>query len=420
MPSSFTKQEIVAFEDTIAGFDDMLVVGKAAEVYTPEGPEAMARAGDRFWLPAPMIGSTYDGFDQTSNFGSLTETQVEVSIGYHKVDPRKFSAKEARSERSLRNWMDAAKQKLASDINFSLTQIVSMQAANFIKRTGAPAGWDDLALAKATLSERGVSTADSNFFAAPREANAMAKELASRATDNSRDASAYEKAKLADIAGFGVYENPTPVTLAAAGGGATTVNGANQYYTPKATVSDGVGGQVNVDNRYSDLVVTAANYANIKAGDAFTITGVNSVHMITKQDTGQLQTFRVIGKPTANTIRVTPAIISGGGATRAETEYKNVTATPANGATVTWLNTTAGTVNPFFKRESLLLIPGSYAVDPGDGWDVQRYTTDLGIGITLVRQGEIDDLSVKLRMEVDYGGALINPMMAGVEMFNQA
>jgi hypothetical protein len=31
----------------------------------------------------------------------------------------------------------------------------------------------------------------------------------------------------------------------------------------------------------------------VKVGDAFTIAGVNAVHHITKQDTGQLKTFRI-------------------------------------------------------------------------------------------------------------------------------
>jgi hypothetical protein len=71
-------------------------------------------------------------------------------------------------------------------------------------------------------------------------------------------------------------------------------------------------------------------------------------------------------------------------------------------------------------RDSLLLIPGSYALDPEDGWQVMRARTELGIGITYTRQGEINDLSVKARWDVDFGTALTAPQLAGVEMFNQA
>lgn len=420
MPSSFTKQEQVMFDDLIEGFDDLLVTAKLATRYDVPSPQEMVRARDQFWIPAPMIGSTFDGFDQTSNFGDLTETQIPVSIGYHKVDPRKFSAKDMRNEQALRAWGKAAKQKLASDVNYALAQTVSLQGAVVVKRTVAPTGYDDVALADAALTEVGVTTADRKMLLAPRVYNAMAGDLAKRATDNRRDMDAYSRAMIGDIAGFDTFKNDTPITLTAATGGATTVNGADQYYTPKATVTDSLGVDVNVDNRYSDIVITAATYANIKAGDAFTIAGVNSVHMITKQDTGQLQTFRVIGKPAANTIRVAPAIISNGGGTRAEAEYRNVTATPANGAALTWLNTTTAATNPFWVKDSLLLLPGSYSVDPEDGWQVMRATTDAGIAITYTRQGEINDLSVKARFELDFGTSLTTPQMAGVELFNQA
>ena len=141
--------------------------------------------------------------------------------------------------------------------------------------------------------------------------------------------------------------------------------------------------------------------------------------MITKADTGVLQTFRVVAKPSAGVITIYPAIISAQGATTAEKEYKNVSATPADGAAFTWLNTATAPMNPFFVRGALLLVPGSFVVDPEDGWNVMRATTDLGIGITYARQGEINDLSIKARWDIDFGTALTNPQMAGVQLFSQ-
>jgi hypothetical protein len=421
MANNFTKQEQIMFDDMVAGFDDALIIGKLATLYNSGlSGEEMERARDQFWIPAPLIGSSFNGFDQTSNFGDLTETEVPVSIGYHKSDPRKLSAKNLRNESVLRQWGKAARQKLASDVNYALFQTVALQGSVVVKRTVAATGYDDVSLADAALTETGVPLADRAFVASPRTANLMAGDLAKRGTFNGAVQNAYERATLGiDVAGFDVYKNDQSLSLGAATGGATTVNGANQYYVPKATTLDNLGVDTNVDNRYSDLVITATTYANIKAGDAFTMTGVNSVHMISKQDTGQLQTFRVIGKPAANTIRVAPAIISAQGATRAEVEYQNVTATPANGATITWLNTVTAPLNPFFVRDALLLIPGSFAVDPEDGWQVMRARTDLGIGITYVRQGEINDLSVKARFDVDFGTSLTQPQLAGVELFNQ-
>lgn len=422
MPNQFTKQEKVMFDEVIEGFDDLLVIGKSAEVYNELSPEMQARGSDRFWIPAPMISASFDGFDQTSNFGDTTELAVPVSIGYHKVVPVKYSSKDLRFDTALRRKGESAKQKLASDVNLALFNTVALQGSVFVKRTVAPTGFDDVALADAALTEIGVPLANRKMFLAPRVANAMAGNLASRSEDTVRSRTAYEQALIrSDVAGFEVFKNDQSIRLGAATGGATTINGANQRTVPKATVTtSGTGSTENQDNRYTDLTITAATYANIKVGDAFTIAGVNSLHMITKQDTGQLKTFRVVGKPSANVIRVYPAIIDAAEGSRSSQEYANVSATPANGAAITWLNTTTAELNPFFVKDNLLLIPGSYVVDPQDGWQVMRATTPLGIAITYTRQGEINDLSVKARWEVDFGTSLLNPEMAGNVAFGQA
>jgi hypothetical protein len=419
MPNNFTRQEQVIFDEMIEGFEADMAIAAAARTFQPLNPEEQARAGDRMWVPMPQIAASYDGFDQTSNFGDLTELAVPVDIAFHKVVPQKFSSKELRVESALRNRATAARQKLTSDVNLAVFDTVALQGSVFVKRTVAPTGFDDIALADSAFSEIGVPMGDRVFGLAPRVANSMAGNLASRASGSKRDEDAYAKAVIdSDIAGFEVFKNSQSRRLAAATGGVTTVNGASQFHEPVAQVP---GTVVNQDNRYSNLTVTAANYAGIKVGDAFTIAGVNSINMVTKDDTGQLQTFRVVGKPSANVIQIAPALISNGGSTRAGTEYKNVTATPANGAAITWLNTTTAELNPFFVRGALLLVPGSYAVDPADGWQVMRARTPtLGIGITYTRQGEINDLSVKARWELDFGTSLLNPQMAGTMAFGQA
>jgi hypothetical protein len=420
MANQFTKEVRIMFDDMLEGFDDALTTAKLARKFRPASDVEMQRIGDQVWIPAPNIAASYDGFDQTSNFQDFTDMVVPVSIGYHKSSNGKMSAKDLRDPVQLANYAKAAKQKLSSDINLALFNTVALQGSQVVKRTTAPTGFDDIAAADAQLTEQGVSTMDRAMLLSPRSYNAMASNLAKPQTSGLRETmTAFQKSYLGDVAGFETYKNDQSFRLAAAGGGATTVNGANQYWVPKATSVAATGETANVDNRYSSLAVTAANYANIKPGDAFTITGVNAVHMITKQDTGQLQTFRVIGKPAAGVILVAPAIISGGGATKAELEYKNVSATPANGATLTWLNTVTADVNPFFVKDNLLLIPGSFTVKSEDGWKSMTATTDLGIAITYVEQGNINDLSVKFRWDIDFGTALLNPQMAGIIEFNQ-
>lgn len=420
MANQFSREVRVMYDEMIEGFDDALVLGALAHKFRPPSPQDMQRMGDEMWLPVPPIAASYDGFDQTANFGDMADQAVRISIGYHKSANGKMSSKDMRDPTRLAGYAKAAKQKLSSDINLALYNTVSLQGSQFVKRTTAPTGFDDVAMADAQMTEQGISTADRKFLLSPRSYNGMASNLAKPQTSGlPQTMTAFQKAYLGPVAGFDTYKNDQSQRLAAALGGATTVNGAGQYWVPRATNLNADGSTSNVDNRYSTLAVTAANYAGIKAGDAFTIAGVNAVHMITKQDTGQLQTFRVIGKPSANTLLVAPAIISGGGATKPELEYKNVTATPASGAAITWLNTVSAETNPFWQGDNLLLIPGSFAVDPDDGWRVLRATTDLGIAITYVERGDINDLSVKYRWDIDFGTALLNPAMAGTVAFNQ-
>lgn len=420
MATSFTKQEQVMFDNVIEGFDDLLVIAKGAELYNPLTAQEAVNAQDKFWLPCPMIGSSYDGFDQSSNFDGLTQLNVPCSVGYHKSSPKTLSAKNLRNTFAMNQYGAASKQKLASDVNLALFNTAALYGSVVSKRTGAASGYDDVADLDNRFTRIGVPQDGRMAFYAPSAMNAMAGNLAGRSEDSSRSRDAYERAMIrSDIAGFQVFKNDQEIRLTAATGGAVLVNGANQRTVPAATVTS-AGLTENKDNRYTDLVVDGGTYANIKVGDAFTIDGVFEIHLITKQNTGSLKTFRVVDKPAANTIRIYPAIIDAAEGSIGSKEYANVSNAPADNAALTWLNTVAAPMNPFFRKESLILIPGSYSVDAADGWMVMRATTSLGIGITYTRQGSINDLSVKARWDIDFGTALLNPEMAGVQLFSQS
>ncbi|MDE2442199.1 MAG: hypothetical protein KGP14_14360 [Betaproteobacteria bacterium] len=424
MGTSFTKQEQVMFDKVVEGFDDLLVISKAFDLYDPLTAQEAVNANDKFWVPAPMIGYSYDGFDQSANFDGLTDLNVPASIGTHKSIPKTLSSKNLRNQYSMDKFGLAARQKLASDVNLACFNTAAKYGSVVSKRTTAATGYDDVADLDVRFTRIGVPQDNRMAFYSPSAMNAMAGNLAGRSEDSARSRSAYEKALIRhDIAGFQVFKNDQELRLAAAGGGATTINGANQRTVPAAT-STSASLTENKDNRYTDLVITATTYANVKVGDCFTIAGVNEINLITKQDTGNLKTFRVVatqadGGMAANTIRVYPAIIDAAEGSIGSKEYANVSATPANGAPITWLNTVAAPMNPFFRKETMILIPGTFDVDPDDGWQVMRATTDLGIGITYTRQGAINDLSVKARWDIDFGTAILNPEMAGVQLFSQ-
>jgi hypothetical protein len=228
---------------------------------------------------------------------------------------------------------------------------------------------------------------------------------------------ALRKAYVGPIAGFDTYKLDYAYRKAAAAGSSITLNAANQYYTPKATSTATTGEISNVDNRYQSITVNSTT--NIAAGDAFTIASVNEVHHITKADTGSLKTFRVVSVTDSTHMVITPPIISGGGGTDAELQYKNCSATPASTAAITFLNTVAGPVNPFWQADAFEIVPGHYRPEQDAGLAITSATTDQGITVTMARQGAIGDLSCKYRWDVFYGLVNKQPEMTGAMMFSQ-
>ena len=163
-----------------------------------------------------------------------------------------------------------------------------------------------------------------------------------------------------------------------------------------------------------DLNVTAG--ANLNVNDAITIAGVNAVSHINKNDTGQLKTFRITNIA-ANVITITPPIIVAG-ASDAETDYANCTASPANLAAITPLNTVAKPTNVFFDNHSIEVFGGTLAF-PEDGMTVTRMSTDPGIEIIFAKQADILTGIITYRLTVFFGVTNLNPEMNGILLGNQ-
>lgn len=273
------------------------------------------------------------------------------------------------------------------------------------------------------MNEQGIAAEDRYLALSTRDYNGMASNLAGRGTMTGKPTTAYERAYVGTVASFETYKLDYANRLAAAAGTTVTVNGANQRYVPKATSTAVTGETSNVDNRYQNLTV-AVTSGTIKVGDCFTIAGVNAVHHITKQDTGQPKTFTVTaivsGGGGSGVIQISPPIIAADSSpTQAETQYKNVTATPTNGAPITWLNTAAGYHNPFWHKNAIELLPARYAVPSDSGAAVMRGSTDQGIELVMTKFFDINTMKTKFRVDALWGVVMANPQMAGRLLFSQ-
>ena len=424
MANSFNKEERVAFEEMLEGFQDALVLSRNVAIYNTNMSE-MERSADVIWRPQPYISQSFDGMDQTGNFKDYTQLAVPATLGFSKSSPWIMDAKQLRDALQEGRLLESAKQKLSSDINRALNNVAALQGTIVVKRTTAAAGYDDVALIEAAMNEQGIMYDERALAISTRDYNGMASNLAARAyiAPGSMPSEAYKKSFVGEIASFDTFKMDYCPRQAAALGVTVSMALANQYYVPKATSTATTGEVSNVDNRYQTISITVSS-GTVKAGDAFTIASCNSVHHITKQDTGQLKTFRIInvltGAGGTGTVQISPPIISGQGNSDAELMYQNVTATPANGAVITFLNTTAAFANPFWQRDALEILPGHYAVPDDAGMSVMRASTDQGIELVFSKQADVNTLKTKYRVDTLFGVVNKQPEMTGIILFGQA
>ncbi len=312
-----------------------------------------------------------------------------------------------------------ARQKLASDINVALMNTASSQGTLNVSIATAATGYDDLALADAIMNEQGVPMGMRHSVLSTRDYNLMASNLAERSTMGDKVTKAYTASYVGMVAGFDTNKLDYANRIVASPGADVVIDDATPlHYTPRATVDGTADGQLNVDNRY--MTITTVSTTPLANGDAFTIVGVNAVHHITKLDTGQLKTFRVISGGGTDTLVISPPIITVDvTSTKADTQYQNCTATPADGAAIVELNIAASAINPFWHYDAIELLPARLVIPSASGLAVMHATTDQGIDVMMTRQGAINTLNVKYRLDVFFGTVMTAPEMAGQILFNQ-
>jgi len=423
MANSFSKEERVQFEDILEGFNDALILSKNVAVYNTD-QSMMERTNNIVWRPQPYIATSYNGTDQTTNFDDYTQLSVPATIGFSKAVPWTMTATELRDALQEGRLGDAAKQKLASDINVAVMNVAAQQGTLVVKRTSAASGFDDVAQCEAIFNEQGVMFNDRYLALSTRDYNGMASNLAvsTRSFGNEISDRALRAAYVGPVASFETYKLDYAVRKTAAAGGAgitmSTLTAAGNYWVPKATTVSVTGESGNVDNRFQTITVSSTT--NVAAGDSFTIANCEAVHHITKGGTGQLKTFRVISVPSSTTLVISPPIISNQGGTDAEGQYQNVafSATASNAALV-FLNTATAAMNPFWQKDAIEILPGRYAVPDNAGVAVMRGSTDQGIELVMTKFYDINTMKTKFRIDTLFGVVNKQPEMSGIIMFGQ-
>lgn len=417
MAGQFPKSVIVEFDKMVEGFEPNNIMAKQAEIRNRSG-KGQFQSNFREWQVIEQISTTVDGLDITAQLGrTLSELAIPYDIDTIPNVPFTLTAQELLDEGALRKKMKSAFKALSARINRDVANAVATQGALTVIKSGNLAGYADIADCESAMIRIDCSDdAEKTMILNVADYAKLSGNLADREfISTGKTLTAYEKSKVGVVAGFDTFRTSFTPVLQVAGGGATTVNGA-QSHVPVSSQAATNGNMENVDNRFFDLVVD--NTVGVTAGDRFTA-GVNEVSMINKQDTGHLRAFTVVEVVDGTTLRISPAPVAADGATQAEKEYANVTTELANAQALTWLNIAEKPTNIFFENDCVSINAGNLAVEAINGLSIARGETDSGILIIMASDGVLGSLSGQYRLLAFYGVTVKDPHRAGVLLANQ-
>ncbi len=176
---------------------------------------------------------------------------------------------------------------------------------------------------------------------------------------------------------------------------------------PRQTAGSGSGYLVNGAGQTGSTLSVDTGTGNLVKGQVFTIAGVNRVHPETKEDTGKLQQFVVTADYAggAGNISIAPSITT-------STGYQTVTASPADNAALTFVQTASTDVGTSlgFHRDAFTFATADLVLP--DGVDFAAREVYDGISLRVIRQYDINDDAFPARVDVLYGYKSMRPEQA--------
>lgn len=422
MANAFAKEEIVFFDQVLEGFGPNNITARQVSKFKPPSTQ-FERSSQTVHRPLPYISINNEGLTLVSaDFADITQLTVPSSLNANasapsdiKNVPFTMNSVELADPLQRNRKAESAVQALSALVDRDIATKVALEGTLFIKDAAAITQYNQVAQAEEQQSIRDVNIMSARtLIMNPADYNGVAGDLAQRdAPPTGVSLTAFERSRIPTVATFDSFKAnfmPTQEFTAADG---WFVDGT-QFAVPTATDANGN----NVDNRTMNLTVDSGA-GTVKLGDAFTIAGINSLGMIHKGDTDQLQTFRVISRTSATVWVISPSIFTNsvnGGQSQAELEYANCSDAAINNSAITFLNITANRPsNIFFMNEAVEIVHGSLATMDLDGAGVStmRESTDSGIEILFAKGSDIRNLGTEYRLTMWTAPNLLIPEMCG-------
>jgi hypothetical protein len=352
-----------------------------------------------------------------SAFGDVLELSYPSVLGTPRNDLFKLRADDFRNRQFMDRRAKAAAQRLSADQNARIAGLVADTGSLFYRQTVA--GYDFIKTADTILRERQAYVgAGQSFFVNDRDAQRVSSDLAGRQTLTDIAKEAYTKGLMfKNTAGFDIYESSYLGSRAGGALAGVTVTSTVSQAPVASFVSAGI--TLPVDYRISDNIALTGTITNLVVGDRISFSGVNSVGLQDKTNTGTLMTFTVVEKSGAN-IKVypRPIAVNDAGLTPVQAAYANINTQIAAGATVTKLNSDAiARNNVFWANDSVEIVDGDIPFEllgQLDGMEVMSSTLSSGTKLYIAYQGRIEDLTLRCRLFTWNDVVNIDPSRNGV------
>lgn len=365
------------------------------------------KKGDTVRIRRPVKFDVTDG--EVATIQDVEEASTNIVIDQRKHVSWKFSTKELTLdiEDYSERYIKPACIALANNVDRSLCGLYD-DVFNWVGTPGQTINsYDDFARGPERLDLMAVPQGDRHSVLEPRDHWSLAGSQTALFFDRIGQP-AYRKGSLGTIGNVDTYmdQNIRSHTTGAFGG-TPLVNGANQnvaYLSANAI-------------RWSQTLVTDGwpnSTAILKAGDVFTIAGVNAVNPVpgesVKDDTGFEQQFVVLDDVSSNgtgqaTLTISPPIITSG-------PQQTVSAAPADNAAITPLGSaaTAYRQNLTFHKNAFALVMCPLVM-PDDNVFKARESKN-GYSIRVIKWYDGTNDYEAIRLDILYGVKTLYPDLA--------
>lgn len=344
--------------------------------------------------PLFTVGSgaavTTQNFEQTS-VPVVLDTQSNIAVEFSSADLtlslNSFST----------DVLMPAVRKLAAQIDFNGISTMYKHVYNQVGTPGtAISSVETFYDAMAKLQDNLAGTDDLLILADQRTLN-KASSLIATTMWAPRTNDDIVKSYVSDALNFEWHLNSNVIrhTVGAWGAGTTLIKGAAQ-----------TGASITMDGFAPSATV-------LKAGDVFTIAGVNAVHPLSKQDLGVLQQFVVTSAATSDgagnvTVAISPAIVTSG-------KSQNVSVGPADNAAVTVAGASGTTygISLAMHPDAFVLATAPLSSEAAASGSVKTVSDpDTGLSITLEMWRDGRAGTDVFRLDCLYGYSPLRPELA--------